>query len=264
MASKIAANRLRKDLKAISKSPPPYINVACDDSNILHWLYVLEGPEDTPYQGGWYFGRLKFPHNFPMAPPSILMVTPNGRFETNTRLCLSMSDYHPESWNPSWNVGTVLTGLLSFMCEETATAGAMVPPRSVEERKDLAAKSVAWNKGNDEFCKAFPDFEEIMAQSAANKKATAAPATVPGVAEAAGGGDDATKASISDAAAETGDATAHLPSPAEENAPAPGDAKCAAAPPEAKEDDPAPDRTPVPLGAPASDGSAKAGYAAAA
>ena len=43
------------------------------------------------------------------------MMTPNGRFQTNTRLCLSISDFHPDTWNPAWSVATILTGLLSFM-----------------------------------------------------------------------------------------------------------------------------------------------------
>lgn len=43
------------------------------------------------------------------------MMTPSGRFQTDTRLCLSMSDFHPESWNPLWSVGSILMGLLSFM-----------------------------------------------------------------------------------------------------------------------------------------------------
>ena len=31
------------------------------------------------------------------------------------RLCLSISDFHPDTWNPAWSVSTILTGLLSFM-----------------------------------------------------------------------------------------------------------------------------------------------------
>lgn len=53
------------------------------------------------------------------------MVTPNGRFETGVRLCLSMSDYHPELWVPAWSVATILTGLLSFMLEDTLTTGSI-------------------------------------------------------------------------------------------------------------------------------------------
>lgn len=77
--------------------------------------YVVSGPDDSPYAGGYYLGRLVFPRDFPFKPPSIYMITPNGRFKTNTRLCLSISDYHPDTWNPAWSVSTILTGLLSFM-----------------------------------------------------------------------------------------------------------------------------------------------------
>ena len=45
-----------------------------------------------------------------MKPPSIYMVTPSGRFEVNMKICMSMSDFHPESWNPSWRVETILVG----------------------------------------------------------------------------------------------------------------------------------------------------------
>jgi len=77
--------------------------------------YVLAGPPDTPYDGGYYHGKLLFPAEYPFKPPSIYMITPSGRFVCDTRLCLSMSDYHPESWNPSWSTSTLLVGLLSFM-----------------------------------------------------------------------------------------------------------------------------------------------------
>lgn len=170
MASKQALSRLRKELKAISADPPPNIHVYCDESNILAWSYLLEGPEDTPYEGGFYWGRLKFPKDYPFAPPSILMVTPNGRFETNVRLCLSMSDYHPESWQPAWSLATVLKGLLSFMCEETPTAGAVNPPPAVEVRRRLAEESLAWNKAQAEFMRDFPEFDAIVAAALEKKQ----------------------------------------------------------------------------------------------
>lgn len=45
-----------------------------------------------------HVGKLIFPKEYPYKPPSIMMLTPNGRFKLNSRLCLSMSDFHPESW----------------------------------------------------------------------------------------------------------------------------------------------------------------------
>ena len=125
MSKKGAINRLRKELKALLKDPVPYIHVAPNEANFLLWSYLLEGPPNTPYEGGWYWGRLRFQPEYPFKPPAILMVTPSGRFRPDTRLCLSMSDYHPETWNPAWSLSTVLTGLLSFMVETTNTTGAV-------------------------------------------------------------------------------------------------------------------------------------------
>ncbi len=96
------------------------------------------------------------------------MVTPSGRFRPDTRLCLSMSDYHPESWNPSWSLATVLTGLLSFMVESTPTTGAIETTTS--EKLRLAAASLAWNKAQEEFNEHFPDIDEIVASAALKAK----------------------------------------------------------------------------------------------
>ena len=63
--------------------------------------YVLL-PAHEPYAGGCYHGKITFPEQYPFKPPSIRMLTPSGRFQVNTRLCLSMSDFHPETWQPSW------------------------------------------------------------------------------------------------------------------------------------------------------------------
>jgi ubiquitin-conjugating enzyme E2 J2 len=90
MASNIAATRLRKELTKLKKDPPPGVIAEPKESDILTWFYALQGPPDTPYEGGIYVGKLRFPSEYPMKPPSILMLTPSGRFQVNTRLCMSM------------------------------------------------------------------------------------------------------------------------------------------------------------------------------
>ena len=77
----------------------------------------MRGPPDCAFEGGVYHGKIVFPNDYPMKPPAIYMLTPNGKFQTNVRLCLTMSDYHPESWSPLWTTSTVLIGLLSFMID---------------------------------------------------------------------------------------------------------------------------------------------------
>ncbi|GAA6066449.1 ubiquitin-conjugating enzyme E2 J2 [Tachysurus ichikawai] len=120
-----ATQRLKQDYLRIKKDPVPYICAEPLPSNILEWHYVVRGPEKTPYEGGYYHGKLVFPREFPFKPPSIYMITPNGRFKCNTRLCLSITDFHPDTWNPAWSVSTILTGLLSFMVEKGPTLGSI-------------------------------------------------------------------------------------------------------------------------------------------
>ena len=153
-----ATQRLRQDYLRIMKDPVPYLTAHPLPSNLLEWHYVVKGPEGSPYEGGLYHGKLAFPSEFPFKPPAIYMLTPNGRFKTNVRLCLSISDYHPDSWNPAWSVSTILTGLLSFMLENNPTMGSI--ETSEYEKKVLAKQSADFNLNNKVFLELFPDIVE--------------------------------------------------------------------------------------------------------
>ena len=150
-----ATSRLQQDYVRLKKDPVPYIVAEPLPNNICEWHYVVLGPENTPYVGGLYHGKLIFPRQFPFKPPSIYMITPSGRFKTNRRLCLSISDYHPDTWNPAWSVSTILTGLLSFMVENTPTLGSL--DTSDIEKQQLALRSLEFNINDSIFCELFPD-----------------------------------------------------------------------------------------------------------
>ncbi|XP_072311939.1 ubiquitin-conjugating enzyme E2 J2-like [Eucyclogobius newberryi] len=159
-----ATQRLKQDHLRIIADPVPYICTKPLPSNILEWHYVVRGPEKTPYEGGYYHGKLIFPLQFPFKPPSIYLITPNGRFKHDTRLCLSISDFHPESWNPVWSVSTILKGLLSFMVETGPTQGSI--ETSDFTKRQLSAQSLAFNLKNEVLCELFPDVVKEMKQKA--------------------------------------------------------------------------------------------------
>ncbi|CAJ0870310.1 21679_t:CDS:2 [Entrophospora sp. SA101] len=121
--------------------------------NLTHFLhlrehYVIRGPQDTPYHNGEYHGVLQFPVEYPFKPPSIRMTTPSGRFQTDTRLCLSMSDFHPSSWNPSWGVATILNGLLSFMTSDETTTGS-IKTSDIDKKTYASSKLLSQNLGSE-------------------------------------------------------------------------------------------------------------------
>lgn len=179
MATDICTKRLTKELRNLMKNPitNPKVTVAAKEDNICEVHYVLEVPEtekSLPYAGGIYHGILSFPKNYPLRPPGVKMMTKNGRFVTNRRLCLSMSDFHPESWNPMWSVGTILTGLYSFMIETSPTTGSV---ETSKRQKELYAKqSLEYNIQDPTFVKLFPQYVELYKEREARKKEEAAAA----------------------------------------------------------------------------------------
>lgn len=166
-----ATQRLKQDYIRIVRDPVPYLIAHPLPSNILEWHYVVRGPEGTPYEGGMYHGKLLFPSEFPFKPPSIYMITPNGRFKCNTRLCLSISDFHPDTWNPAWSVSTILTGLLSFMLEKNPTLGSI--QSSDYEKRQLASRSLEFNLKDPIFIELFPDVVDDIKETLEKRAAQA-------------------------------------------------------------------------------------------
>lgn len=70
--------------------------------NVLEWHFTIRGPTETEFEGGVYHGRIVLPPEYPFKPPNIMLLTPNGRFETKKLICLSISAFHPETWQPAW------------------------------------------------------------------------------------------------------------------------------------------------------------------
>lgn len=170
--SNTATARLKQDYLRIKRDPIPFALAEPLPSNILEWHYVIRGPENSPYAGGVYHGKLIFPSEFPYKPPSIYMITPTGRFKCNSRLCLSISDFHPEYWNPAWSVSTILTGLLSFMLERNPTLGSI--ETTDYEKLQFALKSGEFNMRNKIFIDLFPTVvEEIKAEQEKRRREAA-------------------------------------------------------------------------------------------
>jgi len=159
-----ASKRLTKEYKHLIDNPVDLIQAHPSESNILEWHYIITGPKDTPYEDGQYHGILMFPPQYPFKPPGIKVITPNGRFQSNTRICLSMSDYHPETWNPAWKVSTILTALLSFMTSNEIASGCVNTNDAT--KLQLAKNSFAWNKTNPVFQKQFPDLMNLKQKPA--------------------------------------------------------------------------------------------------
>lgn len=137
--------RLMREACELADPTEEYFACPLED-NLFEWHFTVRGPPNTEFEGGLYHGRILLPSQYPMQPPNIILLTPNGRFETNKKICLSISGHHPESWQPSWSIRTALLALIAFMPTPAAgTIGSL--DYTKEERQVLAKKSKNWECG---------------------------------------------------------------------------------------------------------------------
>ncbi|VDP51848.1 unnamed protein product [Soboliphyme baturini] len=45
------------------------------EENLFEWHFTVRGTADTDFDGGIYHGRIILPPEYPMKPPSIIMLT---------------------------------------------------------------------------------------------------------------------------------------------------------------------------------------------
>ncbi|XP_060534476.1 ubiquitin-conjugating enzyme E2 J1-like [Cylas formicarius] len=134
--------RLMREAKELANATEEYYACPLDD-NLFEWHFTVRGPSGTEFESGFYHGRILLPSQYPMQPPNIILLTPNGRFEINKKICLSISGHHPESWQPSWSIRTALLALIAFMpTQAQGTIGSL--EYTAEERQVLAKKSRNW------------------------------------------------------------------------------------------------------------------------
>lgn len=137
-----AVKRLMREAAEMASPTSDYFAAPLED-NLFEWHFTVRGPEDTDFQGGIYHGRIIVPAEYPMKPPDIIFLTPNGRFEVGKKICLSVTGYHQETWQPSWSIRTVLLAIIGFMPSPgQGTIGSL--DYSPEERRALAARSRDW------------------------------------------------------------------------------------------------------------------------
>ena len=164
MASRLCLKRLNKEILMYKKDNFSFPNLILrpDESNILLWYFIVHDLQDTPFDGGVYFGKIHLDEQYPLKPPNFYFITPNGRFKTNMKICTTFSAYHQETYTSTWNIMTMMEGMISFMTDLNPDAGVGSINTTQEERQTLAKNSMEWNKANEIFQRIFPDADTIL------------------------------------------------------------------------------------------------------
>ncbi|EED91512.1 predicted protein, partial [Thalassiosira pseudonana CCMP1335] len=140
MSKSPSLRRIQADIRELAIDPSDQYAAAPLENDMFEWHFTIRGAPDTEFAGGIYHGRILLPPEYPFKPPHIVFLTPSGRFETQTKVCLSFSAHHPELWQPAWGIRLILEALISFL--PTPADGAIgALDWTKEERKKLAKSS---------------------------------------------------------------------------------------------------------------------------
>ena len=121
---KATRKRIRKDIKALFKSPLPGIVAYPDENNLALIHCLINGTSETPYEGGFFYFVLFFPPTYPSIPPRCRLMTTGGgtvRFNPNLykngKVCLSiLGTWSGPAWSPVHTLSSVLLSIQSLLC----------------------------------------------------------------------------------------------------------------------------------------------------
>lgn len=154
--------RVNKEIQLYQKDNFILPNLIIKPSDNLNlWYFVIYDLKDTDYSGGVYLGKIKLPDKYPFKAPDFSFLTPSGRFEINKNVCTSFTGYHQELYSPSWNIGSMCCGLISFMTDSTDSLeshGIGKISSTAEYKKDVAKKSIMYIKENKPILDIFNTF----------------------------------------------------------------------------------------------------------
>ncbi|KAL5350524.1 hypothetical protein V496_06044 [Pseudogymnoascus sp. VKM F-4515 (FW-2607)] len=130
MATSTAHRRLLQEYRALTNNPPEGITAGpVSEDDLLYWEALIQGPEGTPFEGGVFPAELKFPKDYPLAPPSMKFIGEVWHPNVYPSGLVCISILHPpgddpnhyehasERWSPIQSVEKILISVMSMLAE---------------------------------------------------------------------------------------------------------------------------------------------------
>ncbi|KAF7297092.1 Ubiquitin-conjugating enzyme e2 [Mycena indigotica] len=99
--------RLMREITQLKTAPPEGIRVQTSEDNMFDLTGIIEGPESTPYAGGYFRIKFNFTEEFPAAPPKCRFIT--KIFHPNVsgagEICVNTLK---KDWKPTYGIEHIL------------------------------------------------------------------------------------------------------------------------------------------------------------
>ena len=132
------SKRLIKEMQE-NKKPGHLFYLQPLPGDMYTWHFTFIGQKDTPYHNGLYHGKICLPSDYPLSPPDIYYLNENGRYKINSKICLTITSHHKESWTPAWTLRTMMEAICAYFLVDDSGIGSI--RNNADTRKKLAAKT---------------------------------------------------------------------------------------------------------------------------
>ncbi|OIW33156.1 UBC-like protein, partial [Coniochaeta ligniaria NRRL 30616] len=114
---------VRHRIKDVLDQPDGLVTLGPESDNFAVLLAAVQGPSDTPYEGGVFYIRMRIPRDFPLSPPVCYFLTPvlHPNITSNGKIVINVltpwQDDGLDHWSPIWSLGQLLQAFLSILCD---------------------------------------------------------------------------------------------------------------------------------------------------
>ncbi|CAG2223924.1 UBC4 [Mytilus edulis] len=108
-------DRLQSELRVVERESPEGIAITIKDDDIFRWRVKLQGPKDTPYEGGTFALKLYFPSGYPESPPLISFKTKIFHPNVDSFGIVHMDILLPSIWSPDITVLSMLKSIQDLL-----------------------------------------------------------------------------------------------------------------------------------------------------
>jgi ubiquitin-conjugating enzyme E2 D/E len=115
------SRRINKELTNLLYDPLESCSAApSSDENILHWIGLITGPPNTPYEGGTFHLIIEYPELYPRRPPRLAFTTPVFHPNVSSQGEVGLGELHPAQWSSAFTARTMLVSLQAMLSDPIA------------------------------------------------------------------------------------------------------------------------------------------------
>ncbi|KAM3721524.1 Ubiquitin-conjugating enzyme E2 [Dirofilaria immitis] len=132
-------------MKELKRNPVKHCRAAPRADNIYEWTAVINGPENTVYEGGTFFVQMFVPSTYPFNSPKVQFLTRIYHCNINRHGVVNI-DILRDRWSSSMTIATILQEIVALLhnCKPENALLENVAEQYMNNRKEFDATARVW------------------------------------------------------------------------------------------------------------------------